>query len=332
MATFAELLTRYMARTGIGDAELARRVGVSRLTLVRWKEGVTSRPRHREDVARLAEVLRLEPEERDELLLAAGFSPESAQAAAGTPARAEEEPPASEPAEAAPAPPGRGKPPWRRKGFRIAGAAVAALLLAAIAGALAALLVGGPGLPEADDDESLIVMAPFVNYTGGQQGFNVRGRLKQQIDREILAAGLRQVRTAEWPDEIEGEDAALEAGLKSGATIVIWGGIRQRQGDRHLHDPEEDDGDARPAGRGPGVLALGAARNGQRVTDGGGAPRGASDAGATVPGAGGVRPGEGGADPRDGAAALGPPGAGWAEVPAWTRVPSAGTWRTSTRR
>ena len=94
MANFAELLTQYMTRTGIGDAELARRVGVSRLTLVRWKEGVTSRPRHREDVARLAELLRLEPEERDELLLTTGFSPDSPQAAtdAPAPARPEEDP------------------------------------------------------------------------------------------------------------------------------------------------------------------------------------------------------------------------------------------------
>ena len=51
MSTFADLLTEYMARVGIGDAEMARRVGVSRLTLIRWKEGVTSRPRYREDVS-----------------------------------------------------------------------------------------------------------------------------------------------------------------------------------------------------------------------------------------------------------------------------------------
>ena len=77
MATFSELLTTYMTRTGIGDADLARRVGVNRLTLVRWKEGVTSRPRYREDVVKCAEVLRLTAEEGDELLLSAGFYPEN---------------------------------------------------------------------------------------------------------------------------------------------------------------------------------------------------------------------------------------------------------------
>ena len=48
-----------MERTGIGDAELARRIPVSRPTLIRWKEGVTTRPRYREDVVRCAELLRL---------------------------------------------------------------------------------------------------------------------------------------------------------------------------------------------------------------------------------------------------------------------------------
>ena len=78
MRTFADLLTFYMERTGIGDAELARRIPVSRPTLIRWREGVTARPRYREDVARCAELLRLSPSETDEFLMAAGFSPETA--------------------------------------------------------------------------------------------------------------------------------------------------------------------------------------------------------------------------------------------------------------
>ena len=70
-----------MERTGIGDAELARRIPVSRPTLIRWKEGVTTRPRYREDVVRCAELLRLTQAETDEFLLAAGFSPETAPVA-----------------------------------------------------------------------------------------------------------------------------------------------------------------------------------------------------------------------------------------------------------
>ena len=79
-----------MARAGIGDAELARRIQVSRLTLIRWKEGVTSRPRHRENVVRCGEVLRLTPAESDGLLLAAGFAPDSAPPVPETASPAEE--------------------------------------------------------------------------------------------------------------------------------------------------------------------------------------------------------------------------------------------------
>ena len=75
MRTFGEQLTEYMQRTGISDSELARTLGVRRQTIFRWKEGLTSRPRVREDVLRCADRLRLLPAERDELLLAAGFAP-----------------------------------------------------------------------------------------------------------------------------------------------------------------------------------------------------------------------------------------------------------------
>ena len=70
MPTFGELLNHYIARAGITDAELARSTGVQRQTIFRWKEGVTARPRYREDVLRIAAKLRLSPAERDALLLA----------------------------------------------------------------------------------------------------------------------------------------------------------------------------------------------------------------------------------------------------------------------
>ena len=77
MRTFGELLKEYMERTGISDAELARTLGVRRQTIFRWKEGSVARPRHAEDVLRCAQRLRLTAEERDELLMAAGFPPQS---------------------------------------------------------------------------------------------------------------------------------------------------------------------------------------------------------------------------------------------------------------
>ncbi len=80
MPNFGELLNLYIERAGITDAELARATGVQRQTIFRWKEGLTARPRYREDVLRIAAKLRLTPAERDGLLLAAGFSPEEGSA------------------------------------------------------------------------------------------------------------------------------------------------------------------------------------------------------------------------------------------------------------
>ncbi len=68
----------YMTRSGISDSELARHIGVRRQTIFRWKEGLVERPRAREDVLRCATKLRLSDEERDLLLVAAGFAPELA--------------------------------------------------------------------------------------------------------------------------------------------------------------------------------------------------------------------------------------------------------------
>lgn len=77
MRTFAELLIEYTQRAGISDVELARSTGVQRQTIFRWKEGLVTRPRYREDVVKIAAKLRLTPAEQDELLLAAGFPPDN---------------------------------------------------------------------------------------------------------------------------------------------------------------------------------------------------------------------------------------------------------------
>ena len=114
MSTFAELLTEYMTRIGIGDAEMARLIGVSRLTLIRWKEGVTARPRYREDVIKCADLLRLTSAERDTLLLAAGFSPDAPPAIDET--TSPDSPAAQEPAKQAEATAETGpRPRLRRK-------------------------------------------------------------------------------------------------------------------------------------------------------------------------------------------------------------------------
>jgi transcriptional regulator with XRE-family HTH domain len=86
MEKFNQLLNRYIQQAGISDSELARTLGVSRQTVFRWREGQTSRPRHREDILVIARKLRLSPAERDTLLLAAGFPPEALQPEMAPPA------------------------------------------------------------------------------------------------------------------------------------------------------------------------------------------------------------------------------------------------------
>ncbi len=218
MKTFAELLTVYMDRTGIGDAELARRIPVSRQTLVRWKEGTTTRPRYRQDVIRCAELLRLTDEESDELLLAAGFSPETSPPPAVSP------PPVPR-AEGQAASPTRRSPGPRRLNWRLlaAGLLVAVIVAAVIVLVVADSLRDTTVYPAAADGESLILLAPFVNYTSGGQGFNVVGRLKSAIDDEIQEADLMAVRTVEWPKEIGGEEDAEAAIERSDAALMIWG-------------------------------------------------------------------------------------------------------------
>lgn len=76
LPTFGQLLAEYMSRSGISDSELARSIGVRRQTIFRWKEGLVERPRSRDDVLQCAKKLRLTDDERDHLLLAAGFAPE----------------------------------------------------------------------------------------------------------------------------------------------------------------------------------------------------------------------------------------------------------------
>ena len=250
MPNFGELLTEYMERTGIGDAELARRVQVSRPTLLRWKEGVTTRPRYREDVLRCAEILRLTPEETDELLLATGYPPEHDTVSAGLEEAEEPGEFGEEPEEHLPVPtrtgpstlviapagtgalalertPTYGRMEIRRLHISWLGLALIVVglgLLAAIAVALVFNLVSnGRDYPAAAPGETFIVVAPFANYTGGGHGFNVAGRLKGAIDAEVLEVGLSGVRSARWPEVLEDEEAARKASDRSGATLVVWG-------------------------------------------------------------------------------------------------------------
>ena len=237
MPEFGEILTSHINRSGISDSDLARRIGVSRVTLIRWKEGLTARPRYREDVLRCAEELRLTPEERDELLIAADFEPEA------PPPEALLAEPAPSPTPVSPAVPDAAPVPARTR--RRLWVAVSAAVVAVVAGVAVGLALidfsgepdhpvaptgeapiefsGESAHPVAEAGEALIVIAPFANYTAGQAGFNIRGRLRDSIDREIAAAGLGGIRIDDWTETVPGHRAALMAADQSGATIVIWG-------------------------------------------------------------------------------------------------------------
>jgi hypothetical protein len=73
MPSFAELLKVYIRRSGMSNAELAKKIKVRRDTLVEWMTDEVCRPLERDQVLRCATHLRLSHQERDELLLAAGF-------------------------------------------------------------------------------------------------------------------------------------------------------------------------------------------------------------------------------------------------------------------
>jgi tetratricopeptide (TPR) repeat protein len=77
--------------------------------------------------------------------------------------------------------------------------------------------------PVAREAETLLLVAPFANYAGGSQGYNVAGRVEEALAREIDAGRLSGVRAAIWPDEIRDRAAADAALGRSAAALAIWG-------------------------------------------------------------------------------------------------------------
>lgn len=241
MRSFAELLTEYMRRTGISDSELARTLGVRRQTIFRWKEGLVERPRSREDVLRCAARLRLTTAERDELLLAAGFPPESArvptlvrtvgtaEAASQTdhssPARVVETVELPAPAHAPPSSPSRTIS--RRAAITLA---TAALLLLATSAALLRIRPSSvyPTYPVASPGETLIVLSSFGSSPATATDGNLLGSsmiepIRAVLEREIRAARLDRVRVVEWPEAIRDGSEAELVRQRARAKVVIGG-------------------------------------------------------------------------------------------------------------
>lgn len=242
MKSFSALLSEFVERVGIPDADLARRMGVSRQTVFRWREGTTRAPRRREDILTLASLLRLDPRERDDLLLSAGFAPEAE--AFGLPAPsadlAGDHPPAESerPSGAGPL---RGRParsvpsvvraqllrlsPWQLVGVPLVSILVIMGLTLAVQWAIRSWTVAGgearpgPALP----GETLVLVSEFANYSGAQAGFNVAGRLREALTTAFTSAGLGDVRVDLWPETLKDENAASRLSEQLGATVVVWG-------------------------------------------------------------------------------------------------------------
>jgi tetratricopeptide (TPR) repeat protein/transcriptional regulator with XRE-family HTH domain len=259
--TFGELLAQYMNRAGISDSEMARAIGVQRQTIFRWKEGLVARPRVREDVLHLASKLRLTPEERDQLLLAAGFPPESRTVAIQEAVPTKVDPPFVVPAES-PALPLTQPPkqdetsaerlvtiplesptparPARRWNWLVSGSGI---LLAVVLGLViwrmnrqeplvlatpqplpqTALPITSPTPtpPRARDNETLILIAQFTQYNA--EGLNVAGRIQAALQKQITAAQLLSTTVAVWAQPIQDEAQARQFLSATRATILIWG-------------------------------------------------------------------------------------------------------------
>lgn len=229
MESFSELLSEFIKRIGVTDAELARRLGVSRQTIFRWREGLTQRPRHRQDVLEMAAKLRLTPPERDRLLLAAGFQPQEPMEGAHP----------AEPHEALrmpPTPPARVSLHWHSKswwGIALI-AALSILILVVVSGFWREIAVW-LGIPvqsrsgttqwpiAAAPDETLILISEFANYGGEQIGYNVAGRLQEALQDTFDEAGLEQVRIERIPEIIAEDASAQRVGIELQAALVLWG-------------------------------------------------------------------------------------------------------------
>ena len=239
MKTFSDLLSEYIHRVGVSDTELARRLGVSRQTIFRWREGRTSRPRHREDVLDLSAKLRLSSEERDALLIAGGFHPEGSVEAAFHSQSIS----------------GVGDTPSSAgvKGIisnfltdlhqRWKANKKVSILITGLVLVVVFLVVSGSWrdvaakigfdidrnslaslspIP-ASSNETLILVSEFANYGGEQMGLNIAGRIQETLVQEFRETGLDNVRVELLSQIIASETTAQNMGEKYRATIVIWG-------------------------------------------------------------------------------------------------------------
>jgi tetratricopeptide (TPR) repeat protein len=212
MESFGRLLSTYMERTGVSDAALARAIGVRRQTIFRWKEGLTARPRHRDDVLACARKLRLTPEESDALLLAAGFPPLETPQPMAPDAAAPSSPPGSERQRL-----GR----WRLP-LILVGAAAVVLVTAGVWLRATSMRRRLFTVVPAQPGETLVLVSRFANFSQ-RQGYNVAGRLHEALEKTFQEEQLPDVRVAVRDQPLADDDEAVATAQEYGAALVIWG-------------------------------------------------------------------------------------------------------------
>lgn len=216
MSNFGDLLREYIERAGISDSELARSIGVRRQTIFRWKEGLTARPRNRDDVIALATKLRLSDLEQDSLLLAAGFAPENLEPLTPSSiAPLENDSPLATPPEPA-------VQEVRRPVGRLWIVLVPLILLLAAFAFWQSRPQPVP-LPMAQPDETLLLVAPFQNFAGADLGFNLADRILEPLSGELDEGGIANARAALWPEPVRSGEEASDVLVKSGARLLVWG-------------------------------------------------------------------------------------------------------------
>ena len=246
MKTFSELLNLYIQNTGISDSELARSVGVSRQTIFRWKEGLTTRPNSRDDIIAIAKKLRLSPEEKNDLLLSAGFRPEENIASTEPVApeiQPEKEDSDARESEAAPpvdAPMQQPAAHARKKKLSSRLAFSTAIIIVVLLCAWAVRQnwsiwfpdTGTPDTPAttspaentpttivpAAPGELLILVAPLSNSDSA-----ITAQLAGAIERESRNNRITAIEVEQLPGPVTGEKEAAEIIKDTGAQMVIYG-------------------------------------------------------------------------------------------------------------
>lgn len=77
--------------------------------------------------------------------------------------------------------------------------------------------------PEPEVEEDIVVIARFVNYIGGETGYNVAGRIKAALEEEIKAEFIPSMEIKVLTEDIRDEAEAQEVAQRTNASIVIWG-------------------------------------------------------------------------------------------------------------